>query len=277
MRLDLLMVPLAAWAVLSGCDAGGLDGDFQGPEPSPPCIEAADRPANSVTVAGVVVDHATGEPVDSAEVAVNTAWDVEAEFPGDCDPLATLTTSPDGLFGPKKVDVGSNFSPPIAIFMVSGGGLADTASDETLTCGGVVCDDVDHTVAAPSRSLAAAWRAELEAGGMPDAGSRGLILFEYREPDGSPAEGVTPAALSDGARELTPDVEVRFLDDDRVTLAPPGTAATTASGLALIGIGDDVVGEYVYGLRGDDDWQLTGVLDPAGWIFVEQLRLEAAP
>jgi hypothetical protein len=276
MRFASIIVPLSACAFLCGCfdDIDPLDDGFEPPPPDPACIEAADRGEHSVTVAGAVVDFETGEPVDRADVAVNTAWDIEAEFPATCPPLAVLATDGDGLFGPETVDAGSTISPPIAIFLVSGAGLADTASDETLDCPGRKCADVDHAIAAPAEDLAESWRAELEADGMPNADQRGLILFQYLELDGSPAEGVEPATLSGGAAKLIPDVEVRFLEADGVTLAPPGTAETTASGFALIGVSGEIVDEYVFGVRGEgESWPLIGALDPTGWIFVEQARM----
>lgn len=278
MRMVCTMVPIAiaAGAALAGC-VDGIEFDFPPPQPITDCVEASVRSAETATISGVVRDHVTAEPIAGADVAFTTAWDVPREFPPpECEPLATFTTSGEGGFGPQAIEVGSHLWPPIVLFTVTGEGLADTTSDQTLSCEADDCGTLDHAIAAPARRLADSWRQELERGGMPDASSRGLVLFEFREPDGAPAEGVVPWALHGEVRDVLPDVEVRFLEPDRVTLAPLGTAATTASGIALIGLDGRIEGEtaqYVFGERGDDLWQLTGVLDPPGWIFVEDLRL----
>jgi hypothetical protein len=91
-----------------------------------------------------------------------------------------------------------------------------------------------------------------------------------RNPDGTPAEGVSPwRSLLVDTQALEPDSEVRFLEDDLTTLAPPGTTTTTASGVALIGVDESSGAEFIGGSRGADRWVETGVLDPPGWFFLE--------
>ena len=264
-------------AALSGCVFSGDDDDVAGgdePDASPTssepeCVPAEDRPSRTVTVSGAVVDWATGEAIAGADVAVNTAWDVGGEsFPAGCPTLATLTTTGDGQFGPAEVEIGSPLDPPIAIFLVTGDELGDTASDQRTTCEGADCGDLDHTIAAPSRTLAAGWRAELGRGGMPDADTRGLVLLEYRNPDGTPAEGVFPEYLF-GFSGPIPDTEVRFLEPDRAALAPTGTSTTTASGVALIALRTSGNSDFIAGSRGEDSWEAVGVLAPPGWFFLE--------
>jgi hypothetical protein len=277
------LLAVLSCAALSGClmsggdDDGGDRGDDGGsPDAGPPgsgepdCVPAGTRARHSVTLSGEVVDWATAQPVADADVAVNTAWDTLDDFPVDCPEVATLTTDGDGRFGPAAADIGSPLEPPIVLFMVSGDDLAPTASDQRVVCDAADCGDLGHTIAAPSRSLAAGWRAELERGGMADAASRGLVLFSFRNPDGTPAEGVTPwRSLLVDTQTLEPDSEVRFLEEDLTTLAPPGTTTTTASGVALIGVDESSSAEFIGGSRGSRSWVETGVLDPPGWFFLE--------
>ncbi|HTE53125.1 MAG TPA: carboxypeptidase-like regulatory domain-containing protein [Kofleriaceae bacterium] len=289
------LLPVLSCLALAGCvvlDDRGSDGDGDdgsppdaGPiEPRPDAGPGPDRfdcaPDDAeetypVRVAGTVVDHATGEPIAGAEVAVGSAWHLGGGLPQECPPLATLTTSEDGRFGPATVDVTSPlFAPPYVIFMVTGEGLAPTASDQTMDCVDLECAPIeDHVVAAPSGALATEWRQELERGGMEGAGTRGLVLFAFTNLDGSPAENVV---LWEGFFEedaLDPDQEVRFLAADRTTLAPTSAITTAGSGLALIGIGseepDQTDSAFIRGTRVADHWEVTGVLHDPGWIFVE--------
>lgn len=254
---------------LGGClDEGGLD--FDVPEP-PECIDAEERAALQAIVSGGVTDFATGEPID-ADVAVNTAWDVADTFPATCEPLATFTASAEVGFGPETVDVGTPRVPPIALFLVTGDDLADTASDQRLTCATSSCGPVDHVIAAPPRALADEWRRQMAEDGMPDAETRGLVLFRFNEADGSPAAGVVPRIFT-GDPDLAPGEQVRFLEEDRVTLAPPDTAETTASGVAIIAIPNKAISTDVFGDRGEEDtWEPVGVLAPRGWLFLEDER-----
>jgi hypothetical protein len=119
----------------------------------------------------------------------------------------------------------------------------------------------------PAAEVVAEWRAALAAGGMPRADTRGLVVFLFKEQDGSPASGVRAARGGILLQPFTPGTQVRYLADDRRTLLPPGTTATGASGLAVIGV--DGVSENVAGVRGDDQWSFLGVLIADGWVFYE--------
>ena len=293
------LLPVLSCLALAGCvildDGGGeADGDDGGPpdagpiEPRPDAGPGPDRfdcdPDDAeetypVRVAGTVIDHATGEPIVGAEVAVGSAWHLGGGLPQECPPLATLTTSEDGRFGPATVEVAALFSPPYVIFMVTGAGLAPTASDQTMECVDAACTPIeDHVVAVPSQELATQWREELERGGMESAESRGLVLFAFTNLDGSPAENVV---LWEGYLEpdaLDPNQEVRFLAEDRTTLAPTSAIVTAGSGLALVGIGseepDQTDSTFIRGTRVADQWEVTGVLHDPGWIFVEDNQQE---
>jgi hypothetical protein len=233
-----------------------------------------------VLVSGTVIDHATGDPIAGAEVAVGSAWHLGGGLPQECPPVATLTTDDEGGFGPTEVDLkASIFSRPFVIFMVTGEGLAPTASDQTVECVEAGCAPIeDHVVAVPSQELASQWRQELELGGMPGAGSRGLVLFAFTNLDGSPAEDVVLWQDFLELEALDPDEEVRFLAADRTTLAPTSAIATSGSGLALIGVGseepDQTDGAFIRGTRLADLWEVTGVLHDPGWIFVEDNQQE---
>lgn len=259
-----------------GCGGGGGGDDPDAAEaqpdagpPPPGCIQNDVRDDHTVTVSGSVRDWVTGNPVAGATVEVNTAWDVDGNFPPllGCPPIVTLTTDSNGQFGPAMIQAGSTTEPPIMMYMVSGAGLARTASDARLgNCMGVDCGNQGHPMRVPSETLVQGWRTELELGGMPLAATRGLVLFDFRELAG-PAAGVIP---QDGSLvDLVAGTEVRFLEDDRMTLAPATATATTPAGVALIGV-DAVDNEsQVAGRRGGDTWLPTGVLVTDGWVFLE--------
>jgi hypothetical protein len=289
MRAAVSLLAVLSCAALSGClfvgdddDGGGGGGgdDGVGGDSSssddgpasgePDCVSAETRARHTVIVAGSVLDWATQEPVDGADVEVTTSWDTLEDFPDACPSVAALATGSDGRFGPEETEIGSPLEPPIVLFMVSGDDLAETASDQRLVCDAPDCGNLAHTIAAPSRDLAAGWRAELERGGMANAAGRGLVLFSFRNPDGTPAEGVTPwRSLLVDTQVLEPGSEVRFLEEDLTTLAPPATATTTASGVALIGVDEASGAEFIGGSRDSQTWVETGVLDPPGWFFLE--------
>jgi len=236
----------------------------------PPCIPADVRARKTVEVSGSVVDFVTGAPAAGVTVDITTAWDVPVPgFPSPaCPLLATLTSGPDGTFGPVSVLAGSVFDPSIVLFMVRGGDRADTASDNK-TCTDSTCT-LAHTIAAPSAALAASWRSELVTGGMTDAATNGLIAFRFNNADATPAAGVA-AQIDDNfaLRELRSGEEVRYLAGDRSAVAAPGQRTTTESGVALIGLAAVESAGYIAGRRSTQTWATTGCFMQPGWIFLE--------
>jgi hypothetical protein len=270
------MMTAALCSLLFACVDGPDDGIVDPPptEAPPRCVPDEVRATKTVTVSGTVVDFVTGEPVEGANVDITTAWDVTGNFPaGTCPKLATVKTGPDGKFGPIEVKAGSPNDPPIMAFLVRGGGRAQTADDNRAACDGDTCI-LDHTIPAPSIDTARAWRKDLAAGGMSDPLTRGLILFKFKESDGSGAADVVPRVLAtDGSeplfRSLVPGQQVRFLEEDRATLASAAHVKTRASGLAIIGA-DGAGGQLrIAGDRGAEGWESIGCLVQSGWIFFE--------
>jgi hypothetical protein len=273
MQLRFPMTAITA-LLFSACVDGGGDDDQPIDPPTPECVSDAQRATKTVEVRGTVVDFITGEPVEGASVDITTAWDVTGNFPaGTCPMLASVKTGADGKFGPVVVKAGSPNDPPIMAFLVRGAGRAQIADDNRAACDGDTCI-LDHTIPAPSIDTARAWRKELAAGGMSDALTRGLVLFKFKETDGSGASDVIPRVMSpDGSepvlRGLVAGQQVRFLETDKATLANPASIKTTASGLALIGM-DGVDGQLrVAGERGTATWLNIGCLVQSDWIFFE--------
>ncbi|MBX3160310.1 MAG: hypothetical protein KF773_30380 [Deltaproteobacteria bacterium] len=276
MQLRTLMMLALGSSLFAGCVADGDDDVVDPPpgDPPPRCVPADQRATKTVEVRGTVVDFATGEPVPGASVDITTGWDVGGAFPGGtCPLLASVTTGADGKFGPITVQAGSPQDPPIMMFLVHGAGRVQTADDNRAACQGSRCV-LDHRLPVPSIDTARAWRKELAAGGMSNALTRGLVLFKFKEGDGSGAAGVGPRILTpDGGepllRSLVPGQQVRFLEEDRATLAPAELATTTASGVAVIGLDtpDGVVN--VAGERGAQGWAMTSCLLPDHWFFFE--------
>jgi hypothetical protein len=278
-----LLVVLIVSSLLPSCWRDNPDGPEPAPEPdaSPPppdaappaeCIGVDVRARKTVVVSGTVVDFATGAPVAGATVDITTGWDTPVPaFPSpECPLIATLTSGPDGTFGPATVLAGSVLDPSIMLFMVHGADRANTASDNR-TCPDTTCT-LDHTIAAPSATLAATWRTELAAGGMTDAATNGLIAYLYKNSDGSPAAGVTaqlvdvfPAAMHD----LTVGGQVRYLADNRTTVTGTSQRTTTTGGVALIGFEAVESSSFIAGRRSADTWEPTGCFDEPGWIFLE--------
>jgi hypothetical protein len=268
--------PLFLAAMLGGCFWGGDDEpppDAALPDAAPPgtCVPDQLRDDRTASVSGQVVDFASKAPVAGATVEVTTAWDVNGGFPVGCPMQGTFTTDDQGRFGPALVAIGSSINPPIVLFKVTGAGRAPTASDARAICSGADCGNLGHTIAAPAEALAATWRTELAAGGMNDAATRGLVLFEFREMDGAPAAGVTPTQGQATMVDLEPGTQVRFLDADRSTLLGAAEGVTGGSGVAVIGVGTSGVA-YVAGRRDADRWNALGVLLPGGWWFLEDER-----
>jgi len=262
-----------AVSLCSGCILHSSSSD-DGPPPDaaapppPTCIQPEVRARQSVSVSGQVIDFASGAPVPGATVDVTTAWDVTGTIPRpECPLLATLTTDAEGRFGPVAVDAGSSQLPPIMLFMVHGGGRAPTASDNR-ACSEPTCN-LGHTIAAPSTQDMAAMRDALAAGGMADAAARGLVAFRFKNPDQTGAADVTPQRGVGVVADLKPGSEVRFLDIDRRTVMPAAQAATSASGMALVGLADPENAIYVGGRRTTQRWISTGCLVMPGWLFLE--------
>jgi hypothetical protein len=232
------------------------------------CIAPEVRDDKTVTVSGQLVDFTTRAPVAGATVDLTTGWDVVDNFPAaSCPLLASLTTDAQGRFGPVDIAAGSSQNPPVVVFIVHGGGRAPTISDNR-ACAAPTCN-LGHTIGAPSATVADAWRTELAAGGMPQAASRGLIAFLYKNADGTPAAGVAPYQGTLVTVGLTAGTQVRFVAADRAALAPRAQTVTTEAGVALVGVDADQQAAYIGGRRGNDGWTGTGCLVVAPAIFVE--------
>ncbi|MDQ3365934.1 MAG: hypothetical protein M3680_10955 [Myxococcota bacterium] len=272
--------------VLAACgDLGGGD-----PDAAPPvdvlrdapagCTPPEDLAAIRLTVSGSVRDLATGAPIVGATVDVAKAWTPRGFPASDCPALATLTTDAAGRFGPLEILAGPGggiiSSPHYLVFLVTAAGVASTSSDVRYHCSSA-CTLPDHPIAVPSEALATSWRTELAAGGMPDAATRGLVAFTFKERDGAPAAGVEVlgrAHLFPGALER--GTQLRYVAEDG-SLAPVAQATTLARGLAVIGLDPENHGIYVSGIRGDETWGATGSIVAPGWIFVEDRTVTVPP
>ncbi len=225
---------------------------------------------NEVEVEGTVVDFVTGEPVPGANVVLTEAWSDAHSFPTAGCRLGAATTDADGHFGPLTVR--ARASSPVVVFLVSGAGRAPTISDTTVGCL-FGCTRTNHEIAAPAQDLADAWRNDLYDGGMEYALNRGLVAYKFHDVTGNPASDVhpmyVPSFLSDRCA-LAAGSEVRFLEADRQTLAPPDRTTTLTAGTALIG-SDARDGGYfrVAGERGAERWASVGVIVATGWIYFE--------
>lgn len=226
---------------------------------------------NEVEVEGTVVDYLTGEPVAGARVEMTEVWSSGPSFPESRCRLGEATTDASGRFGPVTLYTRDEW--PTVAFLVTGAGRAPTISDTDILCF-LNCYKTQHDIAAPSQDLALAWRHELYAGGMEYALNRGLVAYKFHDTAGKPAQGVRPLYnphfLSSSRRPLSAGAEVRFLEADRQTLAPPSQTTTLASGTALIGTEPHSRGYFrVAGERGSDRWLPVGAIVATGWIFVE--------
>jgi hypothetical protein len=161
--------------------------------------------------------------------------------------------------------------PPILLFMVEAGASdprAPTATDARLSCTGAECGAWTGELLAPSATIATSWRDQLQAEGMQNATGRGLAFLDFREPDGSPAVGVTPFVRGVTDRQLDAPRELRFLAADRETLVRSDATMTGTSGVAIIAL-DGVGSALIGGTRGGLSWAPVGVLFADGWLFVE--------
>lgn len=270
---------LTLFALCAGCDenTGGNPDARLGDAALAPdgdrrrvCVPAESWDRYHATVSGTVRGLQTQEPIAGVQVRVTTAWDLPG-FPDDCVPRATFTTDANGRFGPMRISIGSPLTPPMVLFLVEGNGIVPTASDVRSGCAGRApdCEDIVHDIRVPDEVSAARWRADLVAGGMMDAATGGLALFQYREAEDRPAQGVTPRQGLPVDESLEPGREVRFLDADAANLLPVGTQTTSASGWIIARLAAPAMAIFLRGRRNDTLWPPTGALIDTGWWFVE--------
>ena len=269
-------------ALLAACDSSTSPADDELPPDAAAtadCVPPDLRATRTASISGQVIDFVTLESIPDSLVTFTTAWDTNSLAPlPECDAIDTLRASADGTFGPSTLEVGSTLDPPIALYQVTDASRAPTASDERMTCDAdTECFAAPHLIRAPAAALATSWRTELAARGVPFASTRGLVVFEFRESDGTPAANVT-ATLYGGsdAEPLTPGLEVHYLAADRATLTPSTTPSTTASGLAIISVStEDFPATSIGGHRDTPiaSWDATGVLVMPDTLFLEDRRV----
>jgi hypothetical protein len=236
---------------------------------------AENRPNDcSVDIGGTVVDFVSRAPyAGMAEIEVTTGWDTIPPFPLGCPPLQVVTTDGVGAFTVTDAICDSPLFPPVLLLMVSGGAgetRAPTATDSRLTCSGNDCGVWSGEIRVPSTMLATTLRQQLQAEGMPNATTRGLVIFEFRDLAGNPQAGVTPFYREGTVdRPLVAPREVRFISGTRDTLVRSDATMTGTSGLAVIAI-DGATSGFIGGTRsGGMRWEPVGVLFADGWIFLE--------
>jgi hypothetical protein len=244
---------------------GGVDSGL------PTCLTAAQRTMEcTADVSMRIVDFTTLLPV-AADVGITTAWDVAPPFPASCSDLASVMVGADGLLVAPQAPCQSSLGRPVLLLKITGGTTvlyASTAWDQRLDCaGGLPCGMARGDIAVPKRVLSSAWRGELAAGGMARAETRGLVIFLYKESDGSPAAGVRATRGLGTFMPLATGTEVRYIADDRQALLPRTAETTGASGMAIIGL--DFSSANVGGTRGAEEWASLGVLFADGWFFLE--------
>lgn len=223
------------------------------------------------TVNGTVIDFVTGDPYLEPVDLDFGAWQIGFIcFQGS-------VAAQDGALAFENLAIRTVRRPPIFAFSVapSETGLAPMVSDRTMDCPSSdenVCQIPDFVMPVLAADIEQAWRQQLAEDGMPDAATRGLVLYEFRETDGTGAAGVVPGLLSALAAEraLVPGVDFRFVDADRMTLLAPETEATSASGLVIIALPQK--SDSVFGSRGSTTWEAVGVLAIDGAFFVEATR-----
>jgi hypothetical protein len=157
--------------------------------------------------------------------------------------------------------------------------VAPSAFDQRLVCADTPASDcgiLATTLPVLARSVERDWRMQMLDDGMTAADTRGLVIMQYNEDDGTPAAGAAPTIFDvGGERYLVPGTEVRFIAGDRLSLIRADAAMTGISGLAIIAIPGQVAN---VGARRDDRmWNAIGVLAEDGWIFYEDLRPAPSP
>lgn len=268
---NLFCISLACLAATAciGSDGGDSD-DGGGRDPD----AGVSDPPWELDVSGQVVDFVTGEVHQGPVDLEHGLWCLGDSLPYCAQGAATAESGSFSVGGEFTADLGL----PIFVVRVASGDeeLAATVADRTLECvlhSTQSCTLEGLALPVLPRDLADGWRRELAAGGMADALERGLVLLEFRTPDGAPAEGVEPAAVLDGEPvALEPGTEVRFLDADRMTLLPAATGSTGPSGLILMAPRSDLA--QVSGTSEDHRWEPTGVFALPGAIFTEEARAE---
>jgi hypothetical protein len=239
--------------------------------PAPGCLTEAQRTQPCrVDVSLRAVDFTTLAPRTDLAVAAGTAWDTTPPLIPECLTLAAGTTDASGRWTLVDLRCDSWLLPPIVAVSLGGRAVVDRG----LTCRNNDCGAVDFgDVPVLDAALEASWRQEMQDDGMANAATRGLAIFDYREPDGTSAAGVIPfqAPLAGGERTLAPGPEVRFVAADRLTLVRGDAAMTGASGLAIVAL--DGTWARIGGQRGTDRWQPLGVAFAAWVVFLEDERL----
>jgi len=195
-----------------------------------------------------------------------------------CPLIASVVTGPDGTFGPLVINAGTIDTPPILLYLVHGGDRAPTSFDSRAPCafGTTDCDSLAVTIPAASAAVDATWRCELAAGGMPDAATRTLVAFRFKNTDQTGAAGVVPIESFRDDHVLEPNSEVRFLAADRSTIAPTTQTATTASGVALIGRDLGAGRIDIGGQRSSESWSSIGCLLVPGFTFFEDKTVQSS-
>ena len=287
----------ARWAtpalvLLAGCklyfgdpdEGGDPTGDAQPPgivdaQPGIDAPQVANCPTSRpnecvVDVTGTVLDFVARTPyAGMPDVDFNTAWDSAPPFPAACDPLVTFVPDTAGAFAMTDTVCDSPLFPPIVMLLVQGGSSdprAPTATDARLSCTGSDCGAINVSIPVPSAELATSWRNQLQAEGMVNATTRGLVIFEFRDTAGNPQAGVTPFVRDiAGDRPLLAPGEMRFISGTRDTLIRSDATMTGSSGLAIIALAD-ASSAFIGGTRaGGMTWEPVGVLFADGWIFLE--------
>jgi hypothetical protein len=262
-------------------DASIVDAAIRADAPAA-CLDESERTQDcAIDLVLDVVDFTTGTPDGDATIIldVTTGWDTIPPFPLGCPPLDSFVVPTSGIVDVPDVRCDSPQHPPILLLLLDDAPaaldrIAPTAFDRRLTCADVPASDcglLDATIPVLARSVERDWRMQMLDDGMPEADTRGLVIMQYNEADGTPAAGVAPTIYDvGGERYLEPGAEVRFVAGDRLSLVRSDALMTGISGLAIIAIPSDV--SLIGARRADAVWNATGVFTSDGWIFYEDLR-----
>jgi hypothetical protein len=300
MRIWPVLVLLATLSACGGDGGGTPDSgrDFPDADLSNCLPDEARTEDCVVDVNGEVFDFVTGAHLEAAAppnppvprpayIRANTAFDGPVPFAGECPSLSEIPVpAATGLFAEGNLPCDSPVSSPVLVLTVDDppGGSNFVASGMQmfdLTCAAGDCGSIDVVIRVPLASDVSAWRQTLDGDGVMLAFSRGLVLMQFLESDGTGAAGVTPTIL-DGASErpLVPGQEVRFFAADRLTLLGSTQTVTTASGVALVllarptGVeeGDSYAAD-LGGTRDLDIWTPKPAIFADGYAFMLEERL----